>query len=165
LGLSDQARAYAEISKVAAGVITGIGFLGAGTILKNRDFVLGLTTAASIWVVSAVGVALGLGQYLVAGTLTILVLLTLFLLHLIPVRADQYASLSLSWTGNPALLGEMEDQLSREHIRLKHLHVSSHPKTGECKAVLYLRFRGNRRMNEILSMLQEDTRFDEVSWS
>ena len=47
-------------ARAAAGVITGIGFLGAGTIIKSQDFILGLTTAASIWVVSAVGVTIGL---------------------------------------------------------------------------------------------------------
>ncbi len=50
-------------ARAAAGVITGIGFLGAGTIVKSSDYVRGLTTAASIWVVSAIGVTVGLGEY------------------------------------------------------------------------------------------------------
>ena len=53
-------------ARAAAGIITGIGFLGAGTIIKGRNFVLGLTTAASIWIVSAIGITLGLGHYLIS---------------------------------------------------------------------------------------------------
>ncbi|MEA3375629.1 MAG: MgtC/SapB family protein [Chloroflexota bacterium] len=51
-------------ARVAAGVVTGLGFLGAGMILKGEEEVHGLTTAAGIWVVGAVGLAIGAGWYL-----------------------------------------------------------------------------------------------------
>ena len=57
-----------EIGRLAAGVITGIGFLGAGTIIKVGDWVRGLTTAASIWFVAMLGVASGLGVWAIAVT-------------------------------------------------------------------------------------------------
>ena len=57
-------------ARVAAGVITGVGFLGAGSIIKNSNFVRGLTTAASIWIVSAIGITVGLGEYTLAVFLT-----------------------------------------------------------------------------------------------
>ena len=66
-----------ETGRIISGVATGIGFLGAGTIFKARDSVHGLTTAASIWVVAAVGLAVGIGQYFltaVAGILTLIIL-------------------------------------------------------------------------------------------
>ena len=65
---------HAAVSRVIQGVIAGIGFLGAGTILKigERVEVLGLTTAASIWVTAAVGVAAGLGHIWLAGLAAIL---------------------------------------------------------------------------------------------
>jgi putative Mg2+ transporter-C (MgtC) family protein len=50
-------------TRIAAQIVTGIGFLGAGTILRNRDGVHGLTTAATVWVNAALGVAAGGGQY------------------------------------------------------------------------------------------------------
>jgi putative Mg2+ transporter-C (MgtC) family protein len=55
-----------EIGRLAAGVITGIGFLGAGTIIKVGDWVRGLTTAASLWFVATLGIAAGLGAYAIA---------------------------------------------------------------------------------------------------
>jgi len=64
-------------SKIIAGIVTGIGFLGAGTIFKSKDTVTGLTTAASMWAVAGLGLAAGLGEYVIMATATILVLLIL----------------------------------------------------------------------------------------
>jgi putative Mg2+ transporter-C (MgtC) family protein len=70
-------------SRVAAGVVTGIGFLGAGSIILRREenFVAGLTTAATIWVVAGIGVAVGIGLYIAAVVTTAFTLLVLFLPH------------------------------------------------------------------------------------
>jgi len=66
-------------SRVAAGIVIGIGFLGAGTIIRERGTVTGLTTAATIWSVAAIGLALGTGLYIVAAATTAMVLIALFL--------------------------------------------------------------------------------------
>jgi putative Mg2+ transporter-C (MgtC) family protein len=66
-----------EPSRVAASIIVGIGFLGAGTIIKSEEKVIGLTTAASLWVVASVGVATGAGFYLLAVVVTILAYIVL----------------------------------------------------------------------------------------
>jgi putative Mg2+ transporter-C (MgtC) family protein len=68
----------ADPTRLVHGVVTGVGFLGAGTILRTKEgWVHGLTTAASIWTVAAVGVAAGLRAYPFAVMLTLLVLLVL----------------------------------------------------------------------------------------
>lgn len=64
-------------SRIAAQVVSGIGFLGAGTILLRRDMIRGLTTAASLWTVAAVGLAVGSGLYVAATSATVLILLIL----------------------------------------------------------------------------------------
>ena len=70
----------ADASRVAAGVVAGIGFIGAGAIFhRNGDIVIGLTTAATIWVVAAIGLACGAGMFLVAGATTGITLGILFL--------------------------------------------------------------------------------------
>ena len=66
-----------EAARIIAGIATGIGFLGAGTIFRSKSEVHGLTTAASIWAVSGVGIAIGLGYYLMTIIAVILVLLIL----------------------------------------------------------------------------------------
>ncbi len=66
-----------ETARIIAGIATGIGFLGAGTIFKAKDEVHGLTTAASIWAVAAVGIAIGLGFYLITLIAVVLILIIL----------------------------------------------------------------------------------------
>lgn len=66
-----------EAARIIAGIATGIGFLGAGTIFKAKNDVHGLTTAASIWAVAGVGIAIGLGYYLMTIIAVILILIIL----------------------------------------------------------------------------------------
>ena len=68
-----------EVAWIIAGVATGIGFLGAGTIFKSKDEVHGLTTAASIWTVAVIGMSIGLGYYVIS---LIAFIATIFTLHL-----------------------------------------------------------------------------------
>ena len=76
-----------DVSRVAAQVVSGIGFIGAGTIIfqKNENAVRGLTTAAGLWVTAAIGLACGGGLYVLAAAATFLVLVGLeafnFILH------------------------------------------------------------------------------------
>ena len=71
-------EAFADAtSRIIAGVVTGVGFLGAGTIFKSKVEVHGLTTAASIWAVAAVGLAIGLGYYFISIVSVVLVLIVL----------------------------------------------------------------------------------------
>lgn len=66
-----------EVVRIMAGIATGIGFLGAGTIFKAKSDVHGLTTAASIWAVAAVGLAVGLGYYLMTIISVVLIIIVL----------------------------------------------------------------------------------------
>lgn len=77
---SVQGLTNADPARLAAQVVSGVGFLGAGTIMKEGATVTGLTTAASLWVVSGVGLAVGGGYYSGAFYTTFLILLTLALL-------------------------------------------------------------------------------------
>jgi putative Mg2+ transporter-C (MgtC) family protein len=75
--------------RIAAQVVTGLGFLGAGTILHSGGIVVGLTSAATIWVVAAVGMSVGFGAYQDAVSATALVLVVLFGLGRLEARLDQ----------------------------------------------------------------------------
>ncbi len=69
----------ADQSRVAAQIVTGVGFLGAGTILRSGGSISGLTTAATIWATAAIGMAVGSGLYIAAGGGTALMLAILYL--------------------------------------------------------------------------------------
>ena len=77
--------AIADPARVAAGIVAGIGFIGAGAIMRREEgIVAGLTTAATIWAVAAVGLAAGAGLYLVSAVTTAIILIVLYLPH--PIR-------------------------------------------------------------------------------
>ncbi|MEM2180418.1 MAG: MgtC/SapB family protein [Nitrososphaeria archaeon] len=64
-------------ARVAAGIVTGIGFIGAGTIIAEQGKVVGITTAASLWVTAAIGLTIGIGEYLLSAVSKLLVFLIL----------------------------------------------------------------------------------------
>ncbi len=83
-------------ARIAAGVITGIGFLGAGTIMHSKSAVRGLTTAASLWVVAGIGLAVGSGLLFGAVVTTVLTMITLMLfskLERAMIRKDWYRTI------------------------------------------------------------------------
>lgn len=83
------------LSRVIQGIVTGIGFIGAGSILKlneERD-IKGLTTAASVWIAAAVGITVGLGGLGLALLSTILTLIVLTFVHRIELRLDERRNL------------------------------------------------------------------------
>jgi putative Mg2+ transporter-C (MgtC) family protein len=74
--------------RIAAQVVTGIGFLGAGTIIRSRFHIVGLTTAATIWALSAIGLAVGAGYLLLSAVTAVLITITLVLMGLIEDRLE-----------------------------------------------------------------------------
>jgi putative Mg2+ transporter-C (MgtC) family protein len=76
-----KSMANMDPTRIAAGVITGIGFLGAGTIIRSPEGIRGLTTASSLWVVAALGLSIGCGFFKVSVVVTLLVLLVLLFLR------------------------------------------------------------------------------------
>jgi len=77
----DQATGIRDTSRVAAQIVTGIGFIGAGTVLRNGPIVFGLTTAATLWISASIGMACGAGMFDIAFAGTVLSLLTLVMIR------------------------------------------------------------------------------------
>jgi putative Mg2+ transporter-C (MgtC) family protein len=98
--LGNQIGVVVDPSRVASYVVSGIGFLGAGAIIRHGINVRGLTTAASLWVVAAIGVAVGAGMYAFAVATTALVILALWPLsqvkRLLAARADETRRLAVT---------------------------------------------------------------------
>lgn len=80
-----------DTARIAAQIVTGVGFLGAGAVLQTRHRTWGLTTAATIWLVAALGMAIGVGAYLLSLYTTFLVIVVLYLLHPLSDRIEQRA--------------------------------------------------------------------------
>ncbi|CAG1009988.1 Protein SrpB [Phycisphaerales bacterium] len=71
----------AEVSRILQGLMSGIGFLGAGAVIQNKKAVRGLTTAAAVWVTAAAGAMCGFAEFILAGMLAVFTLFTLIILE------------------------------------------------------------------------------------
>lgn len=114
---------YANIdpARLGAQVISGIGFLGAGTILKEGVTVKGLTTAASLWSVACIGLAVGLGFYAGAIFATILVLITLVVFSRFEMRiynSRKSTLLKIKSLDKPGQIGRIGTELGKCNIQI-----------------------------------------------
>lgn len=112
-------------ARLAAQVVSGIGFLGAGAILRYGTSVKGLTTATSLWTIAIVGLAVGAGHYFAAVATTLMLLVILVLLNVLEkklIRVHEAISVSVTAVGNPAL---EEDLLALyKQLKKKVLSIS-----------------------------------------
>jgi putative Mg2+ transporter-C (MgtC) family protein len=127
-------------SRVAAQVASGIGFIGAGTIILRREIVKGLTTAASIWAVAAVGLAVGGGMFLASGTATVLTLVILVLAkpvknQLFPNRKARFVTLVIDQNTS---LARLRSEIDAANLRLDRLVVRPGPTPDKDSAELIL---------------------------
>ena len=133
-----QGLTNADPARLAAQVVSGIGFLGAGSIIKEGPTVNGLTTAASLWVVSGVGLAVGGGYYVVAIATTVLSFLTLTLLGRIEKKyyhAGNFEVVVIA-KNTPAQLGKIISYLVGNGIVIKNLKVEEYDSVQSIKFLL-----------------------------
>jgi putative Mg2+ transporter-C (MgtC) family protein len=125
---SGESVVRADPTRIAAQIVTGIGFLGAGAIIRQGFSVRGLTTAATLWVVAAVGLAAGAGYYSAAVITTALVLIALYPLRIIAFRifrrfrAEDGRLLVELPSGTPS--GAVIDEIERAGGRISSVDVS-----------------------------------------
>ncbi len=119
--------------QIASNIVQGIGFLGAGLILHNRDRVSGLTSAATVWAVASIGMACGAGLYFPAIFATVVVIVVLELIRLLEYRANiKFYSVTYEVRGpdadqlSMAVLGAM-DGLNRRMERMRQSARCRHP--------------------------------------
>lgn len=113
--------------RIAAQIVSGIGFLGAGTIMQSRGAVTGLTTAATLWVVAAIGMAVGAGAYVSALVASLLVILALMILgrfedHLVPRRPSE-RTLEVEYGPDETQLRRIEDLLGGARLEVVSISV------------------------------------------
>lgn len=126
-------------TRVAAQIIPGIGFIGAGSILHSHGSVTGLTTAATLFVVASVGMAAGGGLYITAVFATIVILICLAVLGKME-RHFELKSLALSYEVTGGSVEEVVDEVNRileeEHLSMQNIHAAS--SDGKARVVVSL---------------------------
>lgn len=128
------ARTTCDPARIAAGVITGIGFLGAGTIMHSKSAVRGLTTAASLWIVTGLGLAVGSGLYFGAIVTTILTIVTLMFfskLEHVMIRRDWYKTAVIEMQDGVDMLKSIRDIIAEYRADITDFEVDrGHDGTG-----------------------------------
>jgi putative Mg2+ transporter-C (MgtC) family protein len=151
---------YTDPARLVAQVVTGIGFLGAGVILQARGSVTGLTTAATIFVVAAVGIAIGDGMFGVAILSTSLIIIVLVALRRVErfvIRRQRMFHYSLKTREPAQFLENLLDLLERQNLHLEDFDVDTNTQ-GEhvVRVSVVTSIEGNRRLLAELPQLGSD---------
>ena len=156
--LEDDIGTRRDTARIAAQVVSGIGFLGAGTILHEGLTIKGLTTAASLWIVSAIGLAVGSGMYLLSTVATMLTMLTLVSFR---TREKRFAGtrsdrrfIRVVTRNTPGIITEITAFLSDCGIKVKTLNVKTDNKNGNIILELYLKIDRTIDMVEVADGIQ-----------
>jgi len=141
-------------ARIPSYVISGIGFLGAGTIIVHGRKVRGLTTAASIWVVAGIGLVVGAGMYFEAVLVTLIVVLSLFLLNKIePINLHKDNRKTLIVYGHELLqLSDIVSTLQASKIEIEKKSVEKLQNDSETQKKFVLQCRYNRNKHMIQAM-------------
>ena len=117
----------ADYGRLGAQVISGIGFLGAGTILQKKGSIKGLTTAATLWLVACVGLAVGMGYYKISLLSIVIVMCVLVGLRII--KKDRHEVLDICFLNKKEAMGKIQNYLNQEGIEL--LGIDSSDETSD----------------------------------
>jgi putative Mg2+ transporter-C (MgtC) family protein len=158
-------RVVIDPTRMAQGIMTGIGFLGAGVIMKEGLTVRGLTTAASIWITAAIGILIGVGFYFPAGVATALTLIVLSVFRWIERRMpiEFYAKLTVAFLRNAVLPeAELRAMVEQQGFFVANMNygVTDEGKIFEYQMVIHSPDRGNTRyLSEALNTMTSVTAF------
>jgi putative Mg2+ transporter-C (MgtC) family protein len=155
-------------SRIAAQVVSGIGFLGAGVIIFRENTIRGLTTAASIWAVAGVGLAAGGGLYgaAVAGTGFMLLISAGFR----PIERRLFAHhailhrIIVTTTSQGSILQEVKRSMAGKDVNLRSLQFDRKDKKGQNMVEITLRAENQTEVLEVIERLQESPDVVRVGW-
>ncbi|HET7703289.1 MAG TPA: MgtC/SapB family protein [Candidatus Limnocylindrales bacterium] len=144
-----------DTSRVAAQIVSGIGFLGAGAILKYGTSIRGLTTAASLWSTAAIGMAAGAGQWLIAGVGTFIIVVSLWPLNALVARLRKPGSHDIRLrleVGRLEALGDVSRLLADRRIEMAGINSQRIGK-GRYELELDLRLPASARPQDVIGAI------------
>jgi len=151
----DQDHVSFDPSRIASQVVTGIGFLGAGTIILQKQVVRGLTTAAGVWVTAAIGLACGIGMYLIAAVTTVIVIASLGLINVFLPYVSQCDRRITFLVEDYEVLTEVMENLHHEKITVLNyeMHKDAEENNGKMLVSLEVRMQRYDNIKSITSIL------------
>lgn len=157
----------ADPGRVAAGVVTGIGFIGAGTIMRFRASVKGLTTAASIWASAGVGLAVGCGFYMGAAVTTAIMLFCLVFLGRFErslLRKNLFKSLQVTTASGAHQLQQIRGILADYKAEIKDLGIEKLPEADMINLQMDLKLLSDGRDKDIIQDILRVEGVQEANW-
>lgn len=154
-----------DASRVAAQIVSGVGFLGAGVIFVRNNAVSGLTTAAGIWATAGVGMAIGAGSCLLGICSGILIVIIQTILHMTSfLTAEPYRGyLKVTAEDYEQVVKELRQQFQRDKIREVNVKINKNKLKDETKVEFDLLFPANYDKNHLIYLLADDDRIHAVS--
>ena len=131
--------------RIAAQVVSGIGFLGAGAIIRLGNSIRGLTTAASLWFVAALGLIIGSGLFFIAGAAVVIGLFTLIVLNHVERRifpSERFKMLEITYNDNTFDSKEALDIIKKDGITIESMDVNHSQKNNGCRLRLLVQIPG-----------------------
>lgn len=149
--------------RISANIITGIGFIGAGVIFKDKLSVLGLTTAAVIWTTAAIGMAVGIGYYGIALIFTVLTFIILSLVTRVErliENLQKNKTVNINFRdGDCASLSLLEEKIKANRLKSKTVQISKHNNTLNAVLQISGTKENMDHLNEIMMNMPEITDF------
>jgi|AntAceMinimDraft_16_1070373.scaffolds.fasta_scaffold03239_2 putative Mg2+ transporter-C (MgtC) family protein len=150
-----------DVARLIAGVVTGIGFLGAGTIIRQGDWVRGLTTAASVWFVAGIGIAAGLGLYIIAAGAAAMGFIVLFVFSQVetwlPSLTRRVLVLEIPRDNKENIHRHLRRLCSEQHVRTRLLSWELDADKGSATIRLLLSYWRSVNVIGLANKLQEET--------
>lgn len=144
-------------ARIAYGVITGIGFLGAGVIIKDQRRIRGLTTAACLWFVTSISLAVGVGLYIFSVVLTLISLLILYFLKIVEkkVPIDEYGILSIKIRDDMELKNNIVNLIEKENFKILSMGIERKKEERTLDLTFTIRYRKPQRPEIIFEKISE----------
>lgn len=147
----------ADPGRIAAQVVSGIGFLGAGTIMREGSTVQGLTTAAGLWVVACIGLAVGAGLYMPAVATTVLILFVLIYFVRLESRFTgrrEFKGLVLIMEDRPGQVGAIGSILGEMNVLIKNIQLNR-LEGNDLEIELLLQIPSNITVEQVVEQLDQ----------
>lgn len=148
-------------SRIAAQIVTGVGFLGAGMIFMRKNTISGLTTAAGIWATSAIGMSIGSGLYILGILTTVLIVVIQIILHGHLLKETYKDEISFLIKKDKAAIDDLQKRLEAMHVEILNIEIKKQNDHYVVEMVVSL--PENYRTTEMLKLFQHCDYIEEVN--
>jgi putative Mg2+ transporter-C (MgtC) family protein len=168
-GKPSDSYAVMDLMRLPLGILTGVGFIGAGAIVRKSDIVVGVTTAATMWFATVVGLCIGGGQLILGSVATLIGFFVLWGMRQFEQRVEHYqmAGLSLTISEDNLQQHQLRATLEKAHFRIKSISmthaVNEHRRIFDCE-VRWPSRTGAAAMPEVIAELEQLPGLVKLEW-